>query len=157
MPVPVPLHYPDGILKENGHPYTIVNTNTWFWTDPATWQPVSKSVSAGAVSATATATPVTLSFAPGDGGKTVTCPGPGTAFKATTETWIAPVNPQGCSYRYPKSSYGIGGDDQVTAVYTITWKVTWSGSDGSGGTFNNLQTYTPSRFSVAELQTVITR
>ncbi|HEV7148353.1 MAG TPA: hypothetical protein VGN48_15290 [Pedococcus sp.] len=75
---------------------------------------------------------MTLSFAPGDGGSAVICPGPGTALKATTETWVAPVNPQGCSRRYRKSSYEIGGDDQVTA-------------------------YTPSRFSVAELHTVVIR
>ena len=73
------------------------------------------------------------------------------------DTWVSPENPQGCSYRYPHSSYGVGGDDQVTATYTITWKVDWSGSDGSGGTFNNLQSHTTSRFSVAELQTVVTR
>ena len=82
-----------------------------------------KTVSAGAVSATATATPVTLGFTPGDGGHTVTCQGPGTEFKATVDTWVSPENPQGCSYRYPHSSYGVGGDDQVTATYTITWKV----------------------------------
>ena len=157
LPMPKPSHYPNGILKENGHPYTLVNANTWFWTDPSTWTPVSRTVSAGAVSATATATPVTLGFTPGDGGHTVTCQGPGTEFKATTATWVSPENPQGCSYRYPNSSYGVGGDDQVTATYTITWKVTWSGSDGTGGTFNNLQTQTTSRFSVAELLTVVTR
>ncbi len=157
MPAPVPAHYPTGTLRENGHPYTLVNANTWFWTDPGAWQPVSKTVTAGAVWGTATATPVSLSFTPGDGARTVTCPGPGTAFKATVDTWVSPVNPQGCSYRYPHSSYGVGGDDQVTATYTITWRVDWTGSDGTSGTFNNLQTQTASRFSVAELQTVVTR
>ena len=157
MPTPVPSHYPTGTLRENGHPYTLVNANTWFWTDPATWQPVSKTVTAGAVWGKATATPISLSFTPGDGARAVTCPGPGTAFKATVDTWVSPVNPQGCSYRYPNSSYGIGGDDQVTSTYTITWRVDWTGSDGTSGAFNSLQTQTTSRFSVAELQTVVTR
>ena len=67
MPSPVPSRYPSGTLKESGHPYTIVNANTWFWTDPGTWQPVSKTVTAGAVWGKATASPVSLSFAPGDG------------------------------------------------------------------------------------------
>ena len=44
----------------------------------------------------------------------MTCPGPGTPFVATVDTWVSPVNPQGCSYRYPKNSLGVGGDDQVT-------------------------------------------
>ena len=100
---------------------------------------------------------MSLSFTPGGGGRTVTCPGPGTAFTATVDTWVSPVNPQGCSYRYPNSSYGVGGDDQVTATYTITWRVDWTGSDGTSGAFNGLQTQTTSRFSVAELQTVVTR
>jgi hypothetical protein len=51
----------------------------------------------------------------------------------------------------------VGGDDQVTATYTITWNVNWTGSDGSGGTFNNLQTSTVARFAVAEVQTVIVK
>ncbi len=157
MPAPVPSHYPSGTLKEDGHPYTLVNANTWFWTNPASWEPVSKTVSAGAVWGKATATPMSLSFSPGDGAATVSCPGPGTPFVATVDTWVSPVNPQGCSYRYPKNSLGVGGADQVTATYTIVWRVDWTGSDGNGGTFNNLQTQTTSRFAVAELQTVVTR
>jgi len=156
MPVPGPSRYPSGTLPQDGHPYTIVKANTWFWTDPATWQPVSKTVTAGAVWGKATATPVLLSFTPGDGSRSVPCAGPGSAWKANDQTWLAPVNPQGCSYRYTKSSLGVGGDDQVTATYTITWNVTWSGSDGTSGVFNNMQTSTNSRFAVAEVQTVVT-
>ncbi len=155
MPLPVPSRYPSGILKESGHPYTIVNANTWFWIDPGTFQPVSKTVTAGAVWGKATTTPVSLGFAPGDGSHSVSCPGPGSPWKANDQTWLAPVNPQGCSYRYLQSSLGIGGDDQVTATYTITWNVTWTGSDGTGGAFNNMQSQTTSRFGVAEVQTVV--
>ena len=155
MPSPVPSRYPSGILKESGHPYTIVNANTWFWIDPATFQPVSKTVTTGAVWGKATATPVSLGFTPGDGSHSVSCPGPGSPWKANDRTWLAPVNPQGCSYRYLQSSLGVGGDDQVTATYTITWNVTWTGSDGTGGAFNNMQTQTTSRFGVAEVQSVV--
>jgi hypothetical protein len=155
MPLPVPSRYPSGILKESGHPYTIVNANTWFWIDPGTFQPVSKTVTAGAVWGKATATPVSLGFTPGDGSHSVSCPGPGSPWKANDQTWLAPVNPQGCSYRYLQSSLGVGGDDQVTATYTITWNVTWTGSDGTGGAFNNMQSQTTSRFGVAEVQTVV--
>ena len=157
MPTPVPSRYPSGTLPQDGHPYTVVKANTWFWTDPATWQPVSKTVTAGAVWGRATATPVTLTFKPGDGSPPVSCPGPGSEWKPTEQTWLAPANPQGCSYKYSKSSRGIGGDDQVTATYAITWTVTWTGSDGTGGAFNGMQTSTTSRFAVAEVQTVVTR
>ena len=154
---PKPSRYPTGVLKESGHPYTVVNANTWFWTDPATFQPVSKTVTAGAVWGKATATPVALTFAPGDDGHPVTCTGPGQAWQPNDKTWLPPANPQGCSYQYPNSSLGIGGDDQVTATYAITWRVTWSGSDGTSGVFNGMQTQTTSRFAVAEAQTVVVR
>ena len=157
MPTPVPSRYPSGTLPQDGHPYTVVKANTWFWTDAATWQPVSKTVTAGAVWGRATATTVTLSFTPGDGSAPVSCPGPGSEWKPTEQTWLAPVNAQGCSYKYDRSSRGVGGDDQVTAVYTITWNVTWAGSDGTSGVFNGMQTSMTSRFAVAEVQTVVTR
>ena len=96
MPTPVPSRYPSGTLPQDGHPYTVVKANTWFWTDAATWQPVSKTVTAGAVWGRATATPVTLSFTPGDGSAPVSCPGPGSEWKPTEQTWLAPVNAQGC-------------------------------------------------------------
>ncbi len=157
MPVPKPSRYPTGTLKESGHPYTVVNANTWFWTDPATFQPVSKTVTAGAVWGKATATPVSLTFTPGDDGHPVTCKGPGQAWQPNDQTWLPPANPQGCSYQYPNSSLGMGGDDQVTATYAITWTVTWAGSDGTSGAFNGMQTQTTSRFAVAEVQTVVVR
>lgn len=157
MPAPKPSRYPTGVLTESGHPYTVVNANTWFWTDPATFQPVSKTVTAGAVWGTATATPVSLTFTPGDGSHPVTCKGPGQAWQPNDQVWLPPANPQGCSYRYPNSSLGVGGDDQVTATYTITWTVTWTGSDGTSGAFNGMQTQSASRFAVAEAQTVVVR
>lgn len=83
--------------------------------------------------------------------------GSGTSWQANDRTWLAPVNPQGCSYRYLKSSHGVGGEEQVTATYTITWNVTWTGSDGTSGAFNNMQTQTTSRFAVDEVQTVVVR
>ncbi len=157
LPPPNPSRSPSGILKESGHPYTVVNADTWFWTDPATFQPVSKTVTAGTVWGKATATPVSLTFTPGDGSHPVTCKGPGQVWQPNDQVWLPPANPQGCSYQYPNSSLGVGGDDQVTATYTITWMVTWTGSDGTSGAFNGMQTQTASRFAVAEAQTVVVR
>ena len=83
--------------------------------------------------------------------------GPGSPWKANEQTWLAPVNPQGCSYRYPKSSLGVGGDDQVTSTYTITWQVTWTGSDGTEWRLQQHADPTASRFAVAEVQTVVVK
>lgn len=153
LPSPQPGRYPSGILRESGHPYTIVNANTWFWTAPETWQTLSKTVTVGAVWGRATATPTRLSLQPGDGHAEVSCPGPGAPWQANDTTWLAPVNPAGCSYKYSKSSLGRI-NDQVSARYTITWTITWAGSDGTGGTFGQMLTDTPVAFAVAEVQTV---
>lgn len=153
LPSPQPGRYPSGILRESGHPYTIVNANTWFWTAPETWQTLSKTVTVGAVWGRATATPTRLSLQPGDGHAEVSCPGPGAPWQANDTTWLAPVNPTGCSYKYSKSSLGRI-NDQVSARYTITWTITWAGSDGTGGTFGQMLTDTPVAFAVAEVQTV---
>ena len=153
LPSPQPGRYPSGILRESGHPYTIVNANTWFWTAPETWQTLSKTVTVGAVWGRATATPTRLSLQPGDGHAEVSCPGPGSSWQANDTTWLAPVNPTGCSYKYSKSSLGRI-NDQVSARYTITWTITWAGSDGTGGTFGQMLTDTPVAFAVAEIQTV---
>lgn len=153
---PAPSRYPTGTLSD-GRPYTIVQTHMWFSTSPGSWAVSSKKVCAGALCATATAKPTTLSFDPGNGDSSVSCPGPGTVFhRPSGGSWVPGRQPQGCDYQYTKSSYG-DPNGEVTSTYTIGWTVTWTATNGQGGTFNDLQTQTTSRFAVAELQSVVTR
>ncbi|HYS36974.1 MAG TPA: hypothetical protein VEO01_15245, partial [Pseudonocardiaceae bacterium] len=156
LPDPVPSRYPTGSLKD-GRPYTIVQTHMWFWSDPSVWKPLSKTVCAGALCATATASPSSLSFDPGDGNQPVSCAGPGTAWvRPAGGSWVPTPQPQGCDYQYTTSTYGYP-NGELTAAYTITWGVTWTGTNGTSGTLNPLATTVNSTFAVAELQSVVSQ
>jgi hypothetical protein len=156
LPSPVPARYPTGTLRD-GRPYTIVQTYMWFWSSPATWRPLRKRVCAGALCATATAVPTSLSFDPGNGEQGVSCAGPGTAWaRPPGGSWIPTSQPQGCGYRYTTSTFG-DPNGELTATYTITWQVTWTGTNGTAGRLNPLSTTADSTFAVAELQSVVTR
>jgi len=156
LPDPVPSRYPTGSLKD-GRPYTIVQTHMWFWSDPSVWKPLSKTVCAGALCATATASPSSLSFDPGNGDQPVSCAGPGTAWvRPAGGSWVPAPQPQGCDYQYAASTYGYP-NGELTAAYTITWGVKWTGTNGTSGTLNPLATTVNSAFAVAELQSVVSQ
>jgi len=77
---------------------------------------------------TATATPVSVTWHPGDG-STVTCQGAGAPYTSADNP--AAASPD-CGHTYTRSSAGQpGGAFQVTA--TITWDITWQGAGGAGG------------------------
>jgi hypothetical protein len=153
---PAPVRYPSGTLKD-GRAYTVVQTHMWFSTSPGSWSVRSKKVCAGALCATAVATPTRLIFDPGNGDGSVLCAGPGSTFhRQAGGSWVPGRQPQGCDFQYRKSSYGMP-NGEVTSTYTIGWTVTWSATNGQGGTFNDLQTNTTSRFAVAEVQSVVIR
>jgi hypothetical protein len=156
LPAPVPARYPSGTLRD-GRPYTIVQTHMWFWSAPSVWKPLSKTVCAGALCATATARPSSLSFDPGNGDQPVSCDGPGTSWvRPAGGSWVPVRQPQGCDYQYTRSTYGYPAGE-LTATYTITWGVTWTGTNGRSGTLNPLATRVNSTFAVAELQSVVSR
>lgn len=154
LPSPLPARYPAATLRD-GRPYTVVRIHMWFWTDASTWNSVSKRVCAGALCATATARPSSLSFSPGDGGPAVSCHGPGTAWtRPVGGSWVPGRQRQGCDYSYRHSSFGAPGGE-VTATYMITWTVTWTGTNGTAGALGPMNTAADARFAVAEAQTVV--
>ncbi len=154
LPHPTVGMSPDGRLS-NGDRYTVVRVPTWFWTSPASYQPLSAKASAAGAWAQVTVTPVQLRFTPGDGGKVVTCAGPGRAWvPGHDRPWA--TAPGGCDYSYPHSTFG-SVDGKVTATYAITWSVSWTGSGSTGGELPALTTTTSSTFAVAEAQSVVTR
>ena len=57
----------------------LTNLPTWLWINPAEWVPESKTATVPGESVTATATPVSVTWHPGDG-STVTCQGAGTPY-----------------------------------------------------------------------------
>lgn len=153
VPAPTMGRYPAGTMQD-GRPFTVVGAYTWFWTDPNGFRALSARADAGGVWAQVTVTPTSLTFTPGDGAATVSCPGPGVAWQHGDGVWAA--SPAGCDYRYPHSSIHQPGG-QVTAIYGIEWSVTWTSSTGAGGTLPGLTTTASETFAVAELESVVIR
>ena len=122
----LPLPSPTVEMAPPAGAQQLVNLATWLWVDPSDWQSFSATVSAGPVSATATATPVKVVWDMGDG-SSVTCSGPGTPYT------VADANATSdCSYTWHQSSAGQpGGAFQVTA--TIYFHVTWTAIGAAGG------------------------
>ena len=137
---------PDETIRFKGDPMTWVNLWTWFWTDPATYQPMTQTVSAGAVSATVTATPVGLLFDPGDGSPAVRCAGPGRAWVERDDD-AAP--PGGCGYRYRSVT-----DGTITSTVSILWDVSWTGTGGLSGSLSQMRTQASAPLRVMQTQVV---
>jgi len=117
----------------------LVRVATWLWVNPAAWQPVSASATAGAVTTTATATPTKVVWSMGDG-STVTCDGPGTPYDPS-----APNASSSCSYMW-----ATAGTYTVTA--TTDWSVTWSAAGAAGGGTLGVQAGPPARVTVHVVQ-----
>lgn len=155
LPLPMPRHSPDLRLPDD-RSATVVGEHTWFWTDPADWRPQRERVQAGAVWAEATAVPVRLSMVPGMGQPTEFCAGPGTPYDRSFGLHAASPD---CDVVYERSSMDQPGE-QVTAQWSITWRVVWRGWDGSapvGGELAPMTSRAPARFAVAEAQALRTR
>jgi hypothetical protein len=107
----------------------LVGLPEWFWVRAADWQARSVTIHAGPVWATALATPIGLVFDPGGGLSAETCSGPGTAYQPAKP---ASAQHTDCSYSYLQPSVGQPRDAYRAAVI-VTWRVSWTGSGGTGG------------------------
>ena len=110
----------------------LVGLPEWFWVARGQWHPLSVTVSAGPVWATATATPTSLSFQPGAGLGQRACAGPGTAYNKARP---ATQQHTDCSFTYLQPSVGQPGNEYQASI-TVTWNITWTGSGGAGGEVN---------------------
>lgn len=129
----------------------LVGLPEWFWVPRGRWQPVSVTVTAGLVEATATATPLRLTFSPGAGLAGQTCAGPGTAFRPA-----AGDQQSSCSYSYERSS-ALQPHHAYQAAVIVGWRVTWTGSGGAGGVLDqDLQVAEAIQLRVAEGQALVT-
>jgi hypothetical protein len=149
LPLPAPRHSPDVRLAD-GRSATIVGEHTWLWTERTVWVPRSKRVQVGPVWAEVTATPRLMSFESGLSSGT-SCPGPGTPYDRTYGLHAASPD---CDFVYQRSSYGLP-NDQTTARFAITWRVSWVGSTGSapaGGALPDMVSRASATFAVAEAQ-----
>jgi hypothetical protein len=147
LPKPSGHRSPDETNLFQGYAFSWVNLWTFYWTDPGTWRTLSATASAGGVSATVTAKPVSLSYDPGDGSPSVSCPGPGRAWAASDG--YNPPSAGACGYQYRHVSHG-----PITATQTLTWKITWIGTANSAGELPEMATSTSGQLNVLQIQVV---
>jgi hypothetical protein len=147
LPKPSGHRSPDETNLFRGYGFTWVQLWTFWWTDPGTWRTVTATASVGGVSATVTATPVSLSYDPGDGSPAVSCVGPGRPW--TDSDRYDPPSAGACGYQYRQVT-----DGPITATQTLTWHVTWTGSGGSGGVLPDMSTSTSGQIQVLQIQVV---
>ncbi len=132
----------------------LVGLPEWYWVPRGQWHPVSVTVRAGPIWATATARPTTLSYVPGGGMSPVSCPGPGTSFNRSLP---AAGQRTSCAYTYTWPSTGLPGSAFRAGTF-VTWTVSWTGSGGAGGLITNGYT-TGSAFAVrvAQAEALVTK
>jgi hypothetical protein len=126
---------PSPSIRVNPAAFSVVNLPTWLAVDPAVWHRYQATASVGQVSATATATPETVTWSMGDGA-VVDCTGPGAQYNID----LAPnLQSTSCAYTYTRSSDGEPSsdgnpDDGAFAVTaSVTWAVTWTAVGAAGG------------------------
>lgn len=149
LPVPSLFFNPSGS--------SVVNLPTWLWIDAGIWHQDSVTASAGTVSATAVATPESVTWEMGDGG-VVVCVGPGRPFQLglPADTQSTP-----CAFTYRTSSIGQpsadGNPDDAayTVRATITWDVSWTAQGAPGqGVLPSLTTSAESSLRVVQVESV---
>ncbi|MFJ3496528.1 hypothetical protein ACIPPJ_23450 [Streptomyces sp. NPDC086091] len=135
---------------------TKVNLPTWAWLDGADFEPVSvtASVPVLGISATTTATPVALRIEPGTPDAETypasgVCPLTGGRIGEPYARGKAGRTPP-CGVRYLRSS----GDGSFTLRATLTWRIDWTGSGGTGGDLPDGTFGTPQTVVVQEIQSV---
>jgi hypothetical protein len=126
---------PSPVIGTNPPSFGVVNLPTWLWIDASIWHRFSATATAEGVSATAVATPQSVTWSMGDG-QVVVCDGSGTPYRVGVP---AAGQSTSCFYTYLRSSFGqpsADGDPNdgafpVTA--TITWDVSWTSTGALGG------------------------
>ena len=129
----------------------IVGLESWLWIDPTQWQPITATAAVNGITATATATPVSVVWAMGDGNQ-VTCNGPGVAYNTNIPDADETTN---CGYTYQETS-ASGPNQQFTITTAIEYDVTWTsvGVAGGGELGDILGASTSTAVTVDEIGTV---
>ncbi len=123
----------------------LVGMAAWLWLDPTTWTPQQATASLPGLSATVAATPTTLIWDTGDGSGPITCAGPATPWHRGAQR----SDPGACTAAWQHS--GI-----YTASVTVTWRVTWTASDGTSGALPDVTRTTTYPVQAQSRQAVIT-
>ena len=149
LPAPTPAF----ALLDPQFGWAYVRTPLDFRAGGGSWAPVSVTASIGPFSATATGTPVSLTFDPGDSSAAdpVTCRG-----TAPIAPYVA-ESPGACSYTYTNASSTSAYDGyHFLTTFTIGWQISWTSSTGEGGNLEPFSTSATSELAVAEAKGIVT-
>lgn len=124
-----------------------VQIPTWLWLDQTWWQPYQATASAGRVTSTVNAQPVSTAWSMGDGGS-VRCSGPGTAWRAGLADEATD-----CRHTYRHSS-AAQPEDMFALEATVTLEVTWTSNTGAGGTLPAISRTSSLDVEVGEIQAI---
>ncbi len=129
-------------LNPDGEPYQLVQFPIWWWV--SNWAPMTQRTELGPVWAEVTATPLKSRFDSGYG-ESRECGQPGIPWSQG----LPESHPHSCQFTYRQAS------ESFTAQITVTWRVTWVGSGGSGGTLPLMTMSTSQPMRVLERRTVV--
>lgn len=133
---------------------TWVNLETWLWTpNPATWEPISKSATAGATTVTVVAAPTRVYWSLGDG-STMDCFDQGRPWTSG----LGDLAETDCGYTYTATSAAEpGGLFKVTAavMYQADWTCSGACTQGSGTLGEVAGQGRVARIEVGERQSVV--
>lgn len=124
-----------------------VQIPTWLWLDQTWWQPYQATASAGRVTSTVNAQPVSTAWSMGDGGS-VRCSGPGTAWRAGLADEATD-----CRHTYRHSS-AAQPEDMFALEATVMLEVTWTSNTGAGGTLPAISRTSSLDVEVGEIQAI---
>jgi hypothetical protein len=157
LPLPAPrIHHNPGSAE--GRPQTVVGVPTWFWVDRSTYSTLHQTTSAGGVTATVTAEPVSTEWTTGSAhAPGMVCRGPGVPYDESRQPTAQSTY---CSTIYGHSSAtepqnGLSPNDRFfNGTVTTVWRVSWVGTGGVQGTLPDLRRTSRFRLAVAEIQAV---
>lgn len=142
----LPLPDPDIVTSPPTNRPQLVGIETWFRVGEA-WRTFSASASLGGVTATVTATPILVTWDPGDGAPAITCDGPGVGFDATR-----PDLESDCAHTY-RHHTPAGSTIPLTA--TITYDVAWTATGGRGDMLDPVTRTSTVALTVDQAQAVV--
>jgi hypothetical protein len=146
---------------------SIAKIPVFVWTDADQWHPLSfteTDPNGSGLAVTATATPSTMSYTPGDGSPAQRCTGPGAPFDPTHDgdPFAQATQPDRCAHAYTLVTRNVdhtgvpGRPDGWPAQVAVTWTVSWRATDGATGTLNPVIKSTGFERPVTEVQSLLT-
>ena len=146
----LPVPHPRPALSPAIGTDQLVGLPTWLWLEPGSWATLDATASVPGLSATATATPTRVRWDMGDG-TVVTCDGPGIAYDPGRDDDAQSTD---CQHVYERVSAGEPSGAYAATV-SIDWAITWSATNGQGGTLPGTSRGTSFPVPVAERQAVV--